>query len=466
MGERAGAIVHREIVQVSDIFISYDSADKERVRPLVKLLEEQGWPVWWDRRIPPGRTFAEVIDEAIQAAKCVIVVWSVASVKSSWVKKEAAEGERRRILVPVLFDDVELPFQFREIHAAGLVGYPGSAHETELRELLAAVAGYVGEAGEETTAPAPVERVRGEPPPKPALRPIWVLSAGAAVLILALLLFAWQKWWPVSPQGEEGTPERATTAEPVETERGEAAAAKKPTREPPAVTTGSGTPPCAEDKLNPCILIEGGSFLMGSPEGIGESDEYPQHRVRLSSFYLQEHEVTNEEYQRFVASHGFPSGKERHPVVEVTWTEAMAYAEWLGGSLPTEAQWEFAARGEEGRTYPWGEDDPTPERLNYRGNVGRTTPVRSYQQGATPEGIYDLAGNVWEWCLDWYGTYGGEELVDPRGPPQGTSRVLRGGSFNFGPWFLRGASRRYGRPAFRFVFRGFRVAWSAAGGLE
>lgn len=128
----------------NDIFLSYDSADKERVRPLVELLESQGWTVWWDRKIPPGKTFAEVIYKALQPAKCILVVWSVNSVESKWVRKEAAEGDRRGILVPMLFDDVQVPFEFRDIHAAGLVGYPASTNETELQELLTAIESLVG----------------------------------------------------------------------------------------------------------------------------------------------------------------------------------------------------------------------------------------------------------------------------------------------------------------------------------
>lgn len=128
----------------NDIFLSYDSADKERVRPLVELLESQGWTVWWDRKIPPGKTFAEVIEKALQPAKCILVVWSVNSVESKWVRKEAAEGDRRGNLVPILIDDVKIPFEFRDIHAADLVGYPASANETELQELLTAIGNLVG----------------------------------------------------------------------------------------------------------------------------------------------------------------------------------------------------------------------------------------------------------------------------------------------------------------------------------
>ena len=202
---------------------------------------------------------------------------------------------------------------------------------------------------------------------------------------------------------------------------------------------------------------------MGSVDGQGDEREHPQHWVTLSPFYMQEHEVTNAEYRRFDPNHDADAPND-HPVVNVSWFDAMAYAQWLGGSLPTEAQWEFSARGKEGREYPWGNETLTPDRANYGGNVRSTTRVKSYPKGATPEGIYDLAGNVWEWCRDWYGDYRGEEQTDPVGPDSGSFRVLRGGAFYNCPGHLRAAYRINYVPQNRNDRIGFRVVWSAAGG--
>ena len=130
-----------------DIFISYDTGDRERILPLVRRLEDRGWTIWWDRRIQPGKAFSDVIYNAIEAAKCVIVVWSKTSVDSKWIRKEAAEGERRGNLVPLLIDDIEIPFQFRDITAARLVGYPQASHETEMHELINAVSTTLAEPG-------------------------------------------------------------------------------------------------------------------------------------------------------------------------------------------------------------------------------------------------------------------------------------------------------------------------------
>lgn len=202
---------------------------------------------------------------------------------------------------------------------------------------------------------------------------------------------------------------------------------------------------------------------MGS-EG-GESRESPVRQVTVSGFWMQEHEVTNREYRRFDPEHSFEAGKEEHPVVNVTWDEAMDYARLRGGSLPTEARWEFAARGTEGREYPWGDEPPTCDRAQYRGCDPRgTIEVNARPLGATPDSIYDLAGNVLEWVADWYDEYDPEDVTDPRGPESENHRVLRGGAFNSHPRRLRAAFRGFFRPGYRGGIVGFRVAWSAAGG--
>ncbi|HWR91042.1 MAG TPA: toll/interleukin-1 receptor domain-containing protein [Desulfobacterales bacterium] len=108
---------------MADIFISYASEDRNRVIPVVKALERYGWSVWWDRIIPPGKTFAKVIEEALGASRCLVVLWTAASVKSDWVSNEAGEGARRGILIPALLDDVEIPFEFKRIQAANLTDW-------------------------------------------------------------------------------------------------------------------------------------------------------------------------------------------------------------------------------------------------------------------------------------------------------------------------------------------------------
>jgi hypothetical protein len=133
-----------ERCKMSDIFLSYATADRDRAKSLAHALERQGWSVWWDRKIPPGRTFDEVIEEAIKAARCVIVMWSETSVSSKWVRTEASEGERRGILVPVLIDEVEIPLAFRRIEAAQLADWDGISDHPEFNILLESVERLVG----------------------------------------------------------------------------------------------------------------------------------------------------------------------------------------------------------------------------------------------------------------------------------------------------------------------------------
>jgi hypothetical protein len=152
---------------MSDIFISYASEDRDRAEVLAAALEARGWSVWWDRTIPPGKTFDEVIEEALDASSCVIVLWSQAAVASRWVRAEAGEGLKRGILIPVLIEDVELPLAFRQIHAAGLIDWQGEPAHPGFGQLVGAVSGLLGEraakGGREEAAPrAEEEKAKGK----------------------------------------------------------------------------------------------------------------------------------------------------------------------------------------------------------------------------------------------------------------------------------------------------------------
>ena len=255
------------------------------------------------------------------------------------------------------------------------------------------------------------------------------------------------------------------------------------------------------------ILIQGGTFFMGIA---GEFE--PVRLVTVRSFYMDAYEVTNQEFKEFVDQSGydrpelwtalgwlwrqtfreqgfdpadprprfwgsgdFPwesdpySDRSNSPVVGVSWYEADAYARFRGKSLPSEAQWEFAARGAEGRTYPWG-FTWRPNFLNH-GNVYSpyydvsdgykySSPVTLFPEGANPQQILNLAGNVWEWCQDWYADYSPTDTFDPRGPVNGKERIIRGGSWNGSVNYCRAFHRNKSNPELRYKDGGIRLVRS------
>ena len=221
------------------------------------------------------------------------------------------------------------------------------------------------------------------------------------------------------------------------------------------------------------VSIPAGEFTMGSPDG--DSDERPAHKVHVDAFSMDVYEVTVRQYAEFLQSTGIRSPSDwqtmnqpayqKRPVANVDWEDAAAYCKWAGKRLPTEAEWEKAARGTDGRLYPWGNDPPTPLHANYgkTGSNGHGTlvPVGTLEDGKSPYGIYDMAGNVWEWVSDWYDNdyYKNSPSQNPTGPPKGGFKVIRGGSWNSNQRNLRSSDRYWDPPSFRSLyFPGFRCA--------
>jgi len=261
------------------------------------------------------------------------------------------------------------------------------------------------------------------------------------------------------------------------------------------------------------VFVPAGEFVMGSEE-LGD-DERPVHRVYLDGFWIDRYEVTNERFARFVDATGYqteaeqrgwgwvspplPSdigeeqrgveeiegadwrhprgpdsdieGKPDHPVVLVSWNDAHAYCRWAGKHLPSEAQWEKAARGpaapgqagdsEHGRRYAWGDEFDSARANTRESEQGDTTPVGSFSpQGDSPYGASDMTGNVWEWVADWYGsdTYSQALVANPPGPATGTYKILRGGSWPFDEVYARTAFRYNVKPDYTYDFAGFRCS--------
>jgi formylglycine-generating enzyme required for sulfatase activity len=229
-------------------------------------------------------------------------------------------------------------------------------------------------------------------------------------------------------------------------------------------------------EINGMVFVPAGEFMMGStPEEVlrlADLDEFPQRRVFVDDFYIDVHEVTNAQYKVFVDSTGIEApprwlngdygiGEDGFPVISITWDEAVAYAKFVGKRLPTEAEWEKAARGTDGRTFPWGENFDRA----LTNNGDRLLPIMTYPAGVSPYGCFDMAGNAAEWVDGWYAAYerGPDDLV-PKGVPDRNElfskerRVYRGGSWNTFSKYLRCANRESTPPDKRWVYVGFRCA--------
>jgi formylglycine-generating enzyme required for sulfatase activity len=256
-----------------------------------------------------------------------------------------------------------------------------------------------------------------------------------------------------------------------------ASATATPTPTPPAIA--SSTAPAATPAAAPArmVLVPAGEFQMGAADR--SRDEAPPHRVRLDAFYLDQYETTNAEYRRCAAAGVCTPGQLAgsftrpnyrddpdfggYPVVGVTWEQAQIYCAWAGKRLPTEAEWEYAARGPQGRLWPWGN---TFDPARVAASAADTEPVDAYEAGASPFGVFNLAGNVGEWVADAYHArfYAESPEHNPLAPEEGRERVYRGGSFGNPDSAAYRATRRYHREQDYFdVDIGFRCALSAAG---
>jgi eukaryotic-like serine/threonine-protein kinase len=229
------------------------------------------------------------------------------------------------------------------------------------------------------------------------------------------------------------------------------------------------------------VPIPAGVFRMGSSDG--DADERPVHEVSIASFCIDTTEVTVAAYEACVTAsicsrpqtddiaHTFrperrdDPGRAHRPINGVSWEDARTYCEWKGSRLPTEAEWEYAARGTDGRTFPWGnEPDETIGGRQcrplpcFRNNL---SPGGSIPRAASPFGAHDMAGSLWEWVADWYGPYDVSRRQDPQGPSSGTHRVLRGGAASAVD-DLRSANRSHGPPTSRSISIGLRCARSVA----
>ena len=475
------------------IFLCHASDDKPKVRMLYQQLKSAGYAPWLDEQnLEPGQKWRNEIPMAIADSDVILVCLSQRSVdKNSYIKSEMQfaldiadkQPDEGIFIVPVRLEQCEMPNRLADYQWVDLFD------ERQPERLLQALSKQATRVGQHPLKPSfrPVISRR-------ALL-IWagaITSSGIGLLSLRLLgtaIVPASTATPAKSQPVSGvkaiettglltevthtvvdTPtimsatdrEFTETREPISgsrlavTSTAQMPEPKTPTStSPPTETSTSVSPNILTLTLAPGVMMEfvripAGEFFMGSDPSIdikAEDDEQPQHRVYVSEFYICKHEVTYAQYAPFASfakeSLFLHENIDDHPV-DVAWQLASDYADWLRQQsnrnirLPTEAQWEKAARGTDGRIYPWGNDfTASKANTDEEGKVGGTTPVGKYSPaGNSFYGLTDMAGNVWEWCSDWYDetlyqTRQGIVVRDPVGPISGSYHVLRGGSCIF-----------------------------------
>lgn len=421
---------------MSDIFISYKREEQDKARQLAVALEQQGWSVWWDPKLRAGEYFNEVIQKALDEARCVIVLWSKRSVKSRYVTAESSYALEYNKLVPVAIEDVELPFLFRSIHTPRLIDWDVSDEFDAFKSLVDDIAAKLG-------------------------KPI------KAKLKQAESIGAKTDSQPAAAKVKPSKPARTQLrqARPVGATEGNRSTAKV---FQDTLKDGAKGPEM--------VLIEGGALLMGSDPNVDSNEsEQPQHNVTIEPFYIGKYPVTFAEYAVFAQITGRRQppddggwGRDRRPVINVSWKDATAYCDWLSEqtgkrySLPSEAKWEHAARAGIRSRWYWGDNEENAgDCAWFESNANRTQPVGGKQPNDF--GLYDMAGNVWEWVQDcWHGDYsnapddGRAWLKEDGGDC--ARRVVRGGSWHGLANYLRSAYRFwYYSHAHGFDRVGFRV---------
>src|SRR5262245_7191602 len=453
---------------MADIFLSYASADRERIRPLVSVLEQQGWSVWWDRKIPPGKTYDQVIEQALEGARCIVVVWLQTSVQFEWVKVEADEGMNRNALVPVLIEEAKIPLAFRRIQAARLIGWDGEPSHHELEVLFEAIEAIVG---------------------------------GPAIIKPGILHEAPAIESPESPRRIFGTALDSFQFDVVTVDaKGNVTARTKKSASHFIEDLGSSV-------FLEMVEIPGGIFTMGSrwDEAGHRENEGPQRQVTVKPFFMGKYQVTRAQWRAIAGDKPLKVERDlnpdpskfkddwRQPVDNVSWADAVEFCRRLEKKtdkqyrLPSEAEWEYAARG--GTTTPFAFGPTiTWEIVNFDSNNPfgsaakierrrKTIPVGALGV-ANAFGLFDMHGNVWEWCEDvWHDNYegapsdgsawvsGSNKVIDWIIGGNEGRHVLRGGS-----WFdlhdsCRSAYRYFNERDLLYINTGFRVVCSATAKL-
>jgi len=442
---------------MTQVFISYSRKDSSFINQLVADLQKAGLDVWYDvSHIAGGARWRSEIENALRSSQYVIVVLSPDSIVSEWVEREFLfSSNLRRKIIPVMYRACEIPLNYVDLNYIDL---QGENYGRNFRQLLKALQ------VDSTPSALPASAAR---PPSFKWKPQYLALMGGGAVLAAVLLGSFLMRGLFAPETAPTAPVISPTPSAEETQVSIALT------EPPA---GASEIPDPSDI--PMVFIPAGEFTMGSDNideplaecqsyytGCDESwfiEEQPAHTVYLDDYYIDVYEVTNTLYADCVnagvcepptdagsATRDDYYGNaefEHYPVIFVDWNMAKTYCEWREARLPTEAEWEKAARGADERIYPWG-DELDPAALNYNQEFGDTVEAGNYDDGTSPYGLYDMAGNVWEWVADYYSStyYQDSPSSNPLGPESGQGHVLRGGSW-YDPAFLIRASSRLKEP--------------------
>lgn len=468
-----------------DLFLSYSRKDGEVMHSVQEALREEGLSVWTDEGLEPGReSWQDAIAEALKQAHAVVVLLSPHSAQSTWVKNEIgfAQTLSKRIFPVLIAGEAATAVPIGLINSQWVEGRQ-DLHQAVTQDLLPALlrhldagaerqAGLPAAAGPEVTAapstgPAPktAQDARGAHPAPYRSMLLWI---PIALLVGAMGLFVVERYvMPQRPPATTATsvPPTAiaeptsTLVEPTATRAPDppaTATLPAPTPMPTPVQPASPLPVATMTNLRDgaeYVYVPAGAFKMGSEEGNepARDDEKPQTSVNVDGFWLMRTEVTNGQYRRCVEAGACTAPNNArwsdpaytdHPVTGVTWQQANDYTAWIGGRLPTEAEWEKACRGTEGGIYPWGDAAPAEGLANFFPNTGGTMAVGSYSpQGDSPYGAADMAGNVWEWTSSRPDPYPYDAGDGREEPGREGKRVLRGGAWYLSDDFVRCASR-------------------------
>ncbi|MEO8355077.1 MAG: SUMF1/EgtB/PvdO family nonheme iron enzyme [Chloroflexota bacterium] len=473
-------------------FLSYSRVNKDFAIKLAKELKAEGLPVWLDQLdIPPGSRWDVEVEKALVECDIFMVIITRASSTSENVLDEIGYAiDNGKRMLPVLLEKSNIPLRLRRFQYVDFTDKNFDDGVQSAKELLRNLIAQPTIPRKELLEDTPdssaqieadrkameeadrlaFEKIESQRKVKDAAQPVPVRPRskligifGFSILAILVAGYAFTRILsgPASakvptetpaPTRESPTSTAAPAVVPVTSNNTPTPTTAAPTamQTPTEETTMTPSAPLLEiidDKGAGMVLVPEGEFQMGSGRGL--ADEQPVHTVYLDAFYIDKYEVTNQLYKACVddgncepprQTYFFVESPNRiyydnpqyddYPVIYVDWNMAKAYCEWRDARLPTEAEWEKAARGKEGNTYPWGRDLDC-QKANYQNCVNRTSEVGIYEDGKSPYGVYDMTGNVWEWVADWYSQnyYATSPRNNPTGPIVGQSRVLRGGSW-------------------------------------